>query len=60
MMPTPDATWADAKNAFEFQKSIGNLRGGKYMGLTEEQIMSKPDDQLIIQPIETTESTEGE
>lgn len=50
MMPTPDATWGDAQNAFMFQKSIGNLRRGRYMGLTEEQIMSKPSDELILKP----------
>ena len=49
MMPDPYATWADAKKAFEFQKSIGNLRGGRYMGLTEEQIMAKPSQKLILE-----------
>lgn len=49
MMPDPNATWADAKKAFEFQKSIGNLRGGRYMGLTEEQIMAKPSQKLILE-----------
>lgn len=49
MMPDPNATWADAKKSFMFQKSIGNLRGGRYMGLTEEQIMAKPSEKLILE-----------
>ncbi|NKG19890.1 hypothetical protein [Paeniglutamicibacter terrestris] len=49
MMPNPNATWADAKKAFKFQKSIGNLRGGRYMGLTEKEIMAKPSKELILE-----------
>lgn len=40
----------DAQKAFKFQQSIGNLRRGLYMGLTEEQIMSKPSNELILKP----------
>lgn len=40
----------DAQKAFKFQKSIDNLRGERYVGLTEEQIMSKPSDELILKP----------
>ena len=49
MMPNPNATWADAKMAFKFQESIGNLRGGRYMGLTEKEIMAKPSQELILE-----------
>ena len=50
MMPTPDATWGDAQKAFEYHNAIGNLRRGRYMGLNEEQIMSKASNELILKP----------
>lgn len=64
MMPNPEATWGDAKNTFLYRKSMNNLLGGKFMGLTEEQIMSMPDDVLILKTLpedtEDIKDNEGE